>query len=146
MSTRSFIGIERPDGTVRAIYCQWDGYPEGNGRLLEKHWTKPEKIEKLMDLGDISSLGEVLGRKHEYSDRTHPTWTTARKRDMGRNIEAQFHFQDLQDYNAMLDSDDNWGTEWAYLFTGDGWFVREVVPVGYAWGRIEAVIERLDAA
>jgi hypothetical protein len=35
MGTRSRIGLEDPEtGTVRSIYCHWDGYPEGVGQRL----------------------------------------------------------------------------------------------------------------
>ena len=44
MGTRSTIGLEYPDGTVRGIYCHWDGYPDNNGKILVEHYTTPEKI------------------------------------------------------------------------------------------------------
>ena len=29
MATRSRIAIELSDGTVKSVYCHWDGYPDG---------------------------------------------------------------------------------------------------------------------
>lgn len=60
MSTRCRIAIKEPNGTYRSIYCHHDGYPEGVGEILETYYTDVNKIEKLMDLGDISSLGASL--------------------------------------------------------------------------------------
>lgn len=57
MSTRSRIGMVMPDGKVKSIYCHWDGYPEGVGKTLENSYTDPKEVEKLLELGDISSLG-----------------------------------------------------------------------------------------
>lgn len=56
MGTRSYIGIERDDGSVTYIYCHWDGYPSYNGAILMEHYSDPERLEQLLALGDISSL------------------------------------------------------------------------------------------
>ena len=34
MATRSTISIQKKDGTIRSVYCHWDGYCEYNGVLL----------------------------------------------------------------------------------------------------------------
>lgn len=58
MSTRCRIGIVQKDGTIKSIYCHYDGYPEGVGATLQKYYNTRKKVEKLMKLGDISSLGK----------------------------------------------------------------------------------------
>jgi len=60
MSTRSHIGIVNEDNTVTYVYCHWDGYPEHNGRILLNHYNNKEIINKLLDNGNISSLGEQI--------------------------------------------------------------------------------------
>lgn len=57
MSTRGRIGMKLPDGKIKSIYVHHDSYLEGVGRTLQKHYQDPKKIEELLDLGDISSLG-----------------------------------------------------------------------------------------
>ena len=57
MATRSRIAIENQDGTVQSIYCHFDGYIDGVGKTLFNHYDR-EKLEKLIELGDISSLDE----------------------------------------------------------------------------------------
>lgn len=57
MATRSLIGIEHEDGSISSIYCHWDGYPEGVGATLVKHYLKQEQVEALVKAGDRSSLG-----------------------------------------------------------------------------------------
>lgn len=68
MSTRSRIGMKMPDGTIKSIYCHWDGYPEGVGKVLEKYYNDPKKIEELLDLGDISSLGSHYDEEISKAD------------------------------------------------------------------------------
>lgn len=65
MATRSNIGIigkTDEDGirSVRYIYCHFDGYPDGVGSTLKNHYTDIDKIEELIEGGDISSLEETL--------------------------------------------------------------------------------------
>ena len=57
MATRSRIAIENESGIVNSIYCHFDGYVDGVGKTLFNHYDK-EKLQKLIELGDISSLGE----------------------------------------------------------------------------------------
>jgi hypothetical protein len=70
MSTRSYIVIEekKKSGELyyEGIYCHWDGYPRNNGQILFDHYQDREKVEKLISLGDISSLAEEI-------DATEPT-------------------------------------------------------------------------
>ena len=60
MSTRSRIGIENENGTISSIYCHWDGYPEGVGATLKKCYTDRGVVKSLIELGDISSLGDDI--------------------------------------------------------------------------------------
>ena len=86
MATRSRIGIEKADGTIRSIYCHWDGYPAYNGRILLENYTNREKVEGLIALGDISVLGKELapgeGVEHSFDNRS-PGVTIAYPRDRG---------------------------------------------------------------
>lgn len=59
MATRSTISIKEGK-QIRTIYCHWDGYPSNNGALLLKHYQDEEKVKRLIDLGDISSLAPMV--------------------------------------------------------------------------------------
>ena len=68
MGTRSMIAIENPHSkAVKSIYCHWDGYLEHNGSLLEKHYPNSPKVNNLIALGDLSSLGSQIGEAHPFS-------------------------------------------------------------------------------
>jgi len=68
MSTRSRIAIKTETG-YRSIYCHWDGYPTGVGKTLMDYWNTPERIHALMDLGDLSQLGDSIQTAEPYSSR-----------------------------------------------------------------------------
>ena len=60
MSTRCRIAIENENGRVTSIYCHHDGYLYGSysvGQILLNHYQDKDKINQLMELGDLSSLG-----------------------------------------------------------------------------------------
>jgi hypothetical protein len=59
MSTRSTISIETSKG-IRSVYCHYDGYLKHNGKLLNENYNPEEKVNALIDLGDLSQLGETL--------------------------------------------------------------------------------------
>ena len=68
MGTRSMIAIQNPySKDVRAVYCHWDGYLEHNGALLFKHYDTSPKVNNLIALGGLSSLGSQIGEEHPFS-------------------------------------------------------------------------------
>lgn len=79
MSTRSYIVIEKKRESGEkfyvGVYCHSDGYPSYNGRILFENYKDRAKVEKLISLGDLSSLGERIeptegsGHNFEYSER-----------------------------------------------------------------------------
>ena len=114
MATRSRIAIENQDGTVTSIYCHWDGYTSGVGKMLEKWYTTQAKVEALIELGDISSL-----------DMT-PTSTVAYHRDRGEDL-VQSKYNRVE---ALFDMGFNSGVEYIYCFTKSGqWLVSDDGPV-----------------
>jgi len=60
MATRSTIGIRQADGTIKAIYCHWDGYPDGVGAGLRQNYNSKEQAEQLIALGGFSALMDTM--------------------------------------------------------------------------------------
>lgn len=119
MGTRSTIALEYADGTVEQVYCHWDGYLEHNGKILMDHYTDPFKLRDLIDQGDISSLGKVIGKRHPFSPAYNETnaakkakiqaaidqaraegYTTFYARDRGEDGCEARKFKDFEDYKA----------------------------------------------
>jgi hypothetical protein len=63
------IGMVREDGTVRAIYSHWDGYPAHVGILLKSFYDTADTVTALLDRGDVSSLGSTLEETNFFGDR-----------------------------------------------------------------------------
>lgn len=89
MSTRSLICKENPDHTYTGIYCHFDGYPEGVGAVLISHYKDRERVERLLALGDLSSLDERLapedGEEHSFDNPTEGI-CVAYHRDRGEEL------------------------------------------------------------
>jgi hypothetical protein len=109
MSTRSRIAIEKQDGTVKSIYCHFDGYVDGVGKTLFNHYDK-EKLEKLIELGDISVL-------HESTENT-----VAYHRDRGEDL----HTTSYLSVEGLFELGFGSSVEFVYCLTKDGtWVYKE---------------------
>ena len=118
MGTRSTIAIENADGTVTGIYCHWDGYLSHNGRILAENYTDEASVRELIALGDLSSLGETVGIKTDFSNPADGQ-CVAYGRDRGETgVESRV-------FNSHADLIENAGQEFDYLFVpGTGWQVN----------------------
>ena len=74
MSTRSMIGVMEKDGSVKAIYCHFDGYLDGVGYTLLNNYDEA-KTRDLIERGDISSLGPNIKGSPAYPDTHYKGFT-----------------------------------------------------------------------
>ena len=119
MSTRSYIAKKQPDETFKAVYCHFDGYPEGVGQTLVDSFTDENKVDKLLKLGSLSYLRDDIETQNNF--KTFPIRgneielkdvTMAYHRDRGDDLEIN-EFSNLE---TMLDYfDKSWGTISIYL-------------------------------
>lgn len=109
MSTRSTISKIEPDGSITTIYCHFDGYIEGVGTTLKVHYETPEKVNKLLELGALSVLGDTLKECVAYH------------RDRG---------EELIRYHNYLISDIPF-EEYNYIFKDGRWQLIEIKTVDY---------------
>lgn len=121
MATRSTIGMIQKDGTtIRSIYCHWDGYPDGVGKMLQNFYSDEEKINRLLSMGDISSLDQQIGSPTEnnpFDNRTEGM-TTFYKRDRGEDgVDALVH-ANVEEWLGFREG--SW-CEWGYLWDGTSW-------------------------
>jgi len=117
MATRSTIAKVMEDGTIRSIYCHWDGYPDYVGRILGTHYTDPTKIDQLLALGDISTLDVEIGEKQDFDDRKEG-WTLAYGRDRGETGTYALPHMDVDGWKALRRDS---GCEYGYLWNGSEW-------------------------
>jgi len=121
MATRSTIWLQNEDGTVKGIYCHFDGYPSNNGKILLKHYTNKEKIEKLIALGALSKLEAKIepenGEAHSFESPVDGV-CIAYHRDRGKDL----HIFELSNVDAI---DKYTIEEWGYLFKDNKWYVKD---------------------
>jgi hypothetical protein len=119
MATRSNIAFKTAEGKIRSVYAHWDGYPAGNGRILQENYQDQAKIEALVALGSISSLGAELGEKQDFDDRStqKDEWTLAYNRDRGEELVVN----EYDDIPSWIDDME----EYAYLWNGKEWLVND---------------------
>lgn len=111
MATRSRIAIENQDGTVTSVYCHHDGYIDYNGVVLQKHYSQREKVEALIALGDLSSIGERVSTEESHSfENPSRGVTVAYHRDRSEDLNQETH----ESKEAFFTSDYE---EYGYLFT-----------------------------
>jgi len=99
MSTRSTISIKNDDGSIDSVYCHFDGHPDSNGNKLLDNYDTEDKARELINLGDISSLGETIEETEDYYRmRGDPINISHYKPN-----EIQEYLNDSQDYNYLFD-------------------------------------------
>ena len=126
MGTRSVIGVMHGD-VCKAVYCHWDGYLEHNGRILQNHYDSA-KANHLVALGDMSSLKEEIGEKHEFDGYKRTVeeqervkhMTTFYGRDRG---EAGCEFKSFMDFESLVEYVDSCGGEFCYIMKDGVWFM-----------------------
>ena len=123
MSTRSIIASVMPDGEYRAVYCHFDGHPDHNGRILQENYDTQEKVDALLDLGDLSVLAPSVEcpEGHSYKDPVKG-FCIAYRRDRGEDAE-RVKAEVFVLANSILKSDR--GQEFTYLWDGSKWLVSE---------------------
>jgi hypothetical protein len=144
MGTRSRIGYQLPDNSIVSVYCHYDSYLEGVGRILAEHYQDREAVRQLIDGGSMSSL------------RTTHLWVTAVVRDengdIARDMDGNWVYSPTRDPQPLYHTERGeeisvqHGTfeqfisgdcceEYAYLYTTDGkWRAYKI-----GWGETNTV-------
>ncbi len=116
MSTNSTIAVENADKTISVIYCHWNGHIDSVGKTLQENYTTIDKVQALVALGSISSLGSVIGVKHDFDSRDIDV-CTAYNRDRGEELVVE-RFDNLEHY-----FNNSYRQQFNYIFLSDVWYV-----------------------
>ena len=168
MSTRSMIAFENSDGSIDAIYCHWDGYPEGVGQTLLDNYQDVSKVKQLISLGDLSSLGKTVGvdpliKRYGFDYCANPDFynlpmemqsslldnqigSVAYHRDRGESLKIS-HYNNLASFTRHLDLN----IEYAYVYRikavrDNHWQVRTIYDEWTGWKPVDRVIKQITAA
>lgn len=121
MSTRSFICKRTEDGKLLGIYCHYDGYLEHHGRILCEYYNTPEKVDALIALGDLSSLGEKISPTNATHNINYPESgvCVAYGRDAQCDDTAAKIFKSKEAFMEVVN--DSPMIEYIYLWEDDQW-------------------------
>jgi hypothetical protein len=126
MGTRARVAIENDDHSYTSIYTHWDGYPSHHGPILLGHYNTADKVRELLALGDLSSLGEKIGRKHDFDARDEEadglSVCTAYGRDRGETGVSARQSLSIGELSKLTQDT---GGEYLYLFKDGAWYVAE---------------------
>jgi hypothetical protein len=114
MATRSHIGKLLPNGKVKYIYCHWDGYLDHNGRILVDHYNTSEKVDELLELGNLSVLAPEIGEKQDFENKQrNQNYCLAYGRDRDEKDQGP-KTCNLNDYKPEF-------VDYVYLYNEQGW-------------------------
>ena len=113
MGTRSYIAKQVGVNSFRTIFSQLEGYPSYLGMLLVDHYNSEEMVDKLLDLGDIYVLRPKLepdvNQPHDFLNNQKDVTLTFARDLKEEGFEATI--------KTLEELDENWGIEYAYIFT-----------------------------
>lgn len=120
--THCLIGkILDNSGKCKVITCHMDGYLEGAGEILSENYKEPELVDKLLNLGNLSFLGEVpeddpqLWKDIKSSNKCR---TYKGRGDKGE--EALF-------FNSPTEAMKEIGQIYNYFFIDDKWYCKIIL-------------------
>jgi len=117
MSTNASISI-KVEGKIKTISQHWDGYPDWTGKKLLKFYDTEEKVKELIELGNISILGECVGSKTDFHkfDSQKSIQCLAYGRDRGDTE------QEAREYELFSENEEQ---KWNYLFKDGKWYMAK---------------------
>lgn len=132
MSTHATIAIQHKDNTIDGINCKYDGYLSHTGYILENFYNTPDKVRKLIALGDLSVIDykgvypeiitQDIERKSIRTDNFIFDYIKSYARDLGESIRIN-HFDDtesfiMRKYSLTYVFDEN-TNNWYYWYLED---------------------------
>jgi len=123
MATRSSISIHE-NGIIKSIYCHFDGYLSHNGNILLNHYNTKEKVEELVNLGDLSILGAIIGEKHDFNESSSGLPFELKPCYFyGRDRNDKWNTVQPREYLSYFEYFSDEEQEYNYLFTDNEWYL-----------------------
>ena len=120
MATRSTITAKLSNGIWKSVYCHWDGYPSHNGKILHERYNTQERVDALLEHGDMSVLGAHCDKPegHSFNDPVDDA-TIYYGRDRGEEgVEGKT--------GATFEEAFRGAEEFNYVWDGSRWTVEEL--------------------
>ena len=139
MSTNSSVTIKHSDGKYYGVYGHWDGYFDGVGSMLHKHYNSQDRAEALVRLGDFSALYPSLDAQ---PDGTVSDFDTDSKHSIFYHRDRNENWEDVRPYIADTYEEAAKTQGYDYLWDGKEWLVfnDEAWSSGTKWCTIPEAI------
>lgn len=86
----AFIAIQYDDGSVRSARIHCEGLPDSAGSALLQYYRDSDKVEKLLNLGDVHSvLGTIAKTRSKTAARLRSRETACRVHASLEDFEAE---------------------------------------------------------
>ena len=139
MSTHARIGFEEEDGSIRSVYVHSDGYPRHTGYVLDAFYANGDRANALLDLGNLSFLGQHIESPPDDVDFQHRyDYTQVLVRNKGEHRDGAQVSKDRVEFARLASKG---GEHFAYLWTPDGWLATRIGARSYYWNPEDAVWE-----
>jgi hypothetical protein len=136
---------------VKSVYCHWDGYLSHNGAILQEHYDSA-KANNLVALGDMSSLGQVIGEAHPFGyhgtdisaedyEKQFGEMCTFYGRDRG---ESGTEFRVAHTFAEFLEQAEGCGAEYYYIMKDGVWYVGDTYDYSPLSKKLTALTEALE--
>lgn len=106
--------MELADGSILSIYSHYDNYPEWAGRILRTHYNTREKVEALVDGGDVSCLwtddGFYTSEGKTQRGYYGPLHYSERGEDCPPRLDKNLgeYLQNSEEYSYVYTQDEGW--------------------------------------
>jgi hypothetical protein len=109
MSTRSTISLELDNASILQVYCHFDGYLEGVGKILKNHYTSFDDVYNLIKRGNLSHLGDTIESSgfycSDHDDDLDESYQSF------KNFNSYVKLSRKEDYNYIFRADGRWYVE-----------------------------------
>lgn len=113
MGCRSYLIAAVPGPEAARIYCAKESQTFGLGKILNRHYDTPEKVQDLMNHGDAMYIMET------------PEASTFHHRDFGKPL-RQDRYPNLREALLDIKEERDFDIEYVYLFMGGSWAVMNI--------------------
>lgn len=115
MATRSLIAKKNKDSTYTAVYCHFDGYEKGVGKVLREHYLDEAKIDLLLSKGGMSFLAETVEGTEFYTKR-------------GEDLRV---YENILSHEELVEAAKNVGGEFVYVYNNGVWNSHKITWENY---------------
>lgn len=147
MSTPCYVGKENPDKSITYIYVHHDGYLEGVGKELLNSYQDEEKINKLLELGDLSSLGdEPITDSSAWKNSSYSPRMCISYKDRGETDVDAVTVENLKALEKQLDAPLFTPVDYAYIFRKGKWYYCSTLRFPLEWFLLSNAITAITHA